>query len=197
MNHPGVIVAVETYLLRKGIITILNRIPGVSVKREFDSALALEKFIPSFERKLLIISDTLFSELEHELFKEGDLQDRTIILASVPAKGAEKGFPVIETSDSKTLILDKIQGVLDTLVPAQNNSDLFKLSPREKTIVRLVSLGYTNKQIAEELFLSVHTVITHRKNIGHKLGIKSVSGLTVYAIVNNIITIEELSSKPL
>ena len=71
-----------------------------------------------------------------------------------------------------------------------------ELTQREKTIVRQVSLGQTNKQIAEELFLSTHTVTTHRKNISSKLGIKSVSGLTVYAIVNNIITIEEVSLKP-
>ncbi len=77
-----------------------------------------------------------------------------------------------------------------------DEANTFSLSPRENTILRLVSLGYTNKEIAEELFLSAHTVITHRKNIVHKLGIKSVSALTVYAIVNNIITIEELSSKP-
>lgn len=71
-----------------------------------------------------------------------------------------------------------------------------ELTQREKTVVRQVSLGLTNKQIAEELFLSTHTVTTHRKNISSKLGIKSVSGLTVYAIVNNIITIEEVSLKP-
>ena len=56
--------------------------------------------------------------------------------------------------------------------------------------------GLTNQQIADSLFLSAHTVMTHRKNISSKLGIKSVSGLTVYAIVNNIITIEEVTSKP-
>jgi DNA-binding NarL/FixJ family response regulator len=71
-----------------------------------------------------------------------------------------------------------------------------ELSPRETTIVRLVSLGLTNRQIAESLYLSAHTVMTHRKNIISKLGIKSVSGLTIYAIVNNIITIEEVTSKP-
>jgi DNA-binding NarL/FixJ family response regulator len=57
-------------------------------------------------------------------------------------------------------------------------------------------MGLTNRQIADKLFLSAHTVMTHRKNISSKLGIKSVSGLTVYAIVNNIITIEEVTSKP-
>lgn len=197
MNRTGVIVAVESYLLRKGIIAVLNRIPGISVKREFDTATNLEVFLHTPGRFLLIISHSIFSELQHRLFQEGDLQDRCIILDNDPAGKMAKGFPFILAGDSKTVILGKIQDMLDSMAPSQNNPDLFILSPREKTIVRHVSLGYTNKQIAEELFLSVHTVITHRKNIAHKLGIKSVSGLTVYAIVNNIITIEELSSKPL
>ena len=71
-----------------------------------------------------------------------------------------------------------------------------ELTDREKEIVKMVSLGLTNREIAEHLFLSTHTVTTHRKNITKKLGIKSASGLTIYAIVNNIITIDEATSKP-
>ncbi len=66
------------------------------------------------------------------------------------------------------------------------------LSDREKTVVRCVSLGMTNKEIADSLFLSAHTVIAHRKNITKKLGIKTVSGLTVYAIINKLVKFEEI-----
>ncbi|MCD6201734.1 MAG: response regulator transcription factor [Bacteroidales bacterium] len=67
-----------------------------------------------------------------------------------------------------------------------------KLSEREKSILRFVALGYTNKEIAEKLFISMHTVITHRKNITRKLGIKTVSGLTVYAILNQLIDMNSM-----
>jgi DNA-binding NarL/FixJ family response regulator len=106
---------------------------------------------------------------------------------------AKEGIRTIDTSNSKEEILYKIQDLLEARPFNSGESEPDDLSPREKTILRLVSLGYTNKHIAEELFLSAHTVITHRKNISHKLGIKSVSALTVYAIVNNIITIEEVN----
>ncbi|MEJ2594882.1 MAG: LuxR C-terminal-related transcriptional regulator [bacterium] len=66
------------------------------------------------------------------------------------------------------------------------------LSSREQMIVREVVSGLTNQEIADKLFLSVHTVNTHRKNITNKLGIKTVSGLTVYALMNKIVDIHEI-----
>ena len=49
-----------------------------------------------------------------------------------------------------------------------------------------------NKEIADTLSISVNTVITHRRNITHKIGIRSIPGLTVYAILNNLIDISEV-----
>lgn len=196
MSRSGIIVAEESYLLRKGVVTILNRIPGLTVIREFESIPPLKQFIQSRKQDLLVISESLFEEAFELLSDAAGLQERTIILRQKPDWKGGDGFPNIHLEDSKEDIIQKIQALLDAQPEHAGKEHLFILTPREKTIVRLVSLGYTNKQIAEELFLSAHTVITHRKNIVHKLGIKSVSGLTVYAIVNNIITLEELSSKP-
>ncbi len=196
MNRTGIIVAVESYMLRKGMVTILNRIPGVTEIREFESVPPLEKFINTRKRDLMLISQSLFDLSYHLLFNEGDLQERTIIITLGSGGEPGSGLPTIDMGDSKEIITNKIRILMEAQPHSPDEPYLFNLSPREKTIVRLVSLAYTNKQIAEELFLSAHTVITHRKNIGHKLGIKSVSGLTVYAIVNNIITIEEVNSKP-
>lgn len=66
------------------------------------------------------------------------------------------------------------------------------LSEREKDIVRSVAKGLSNKEIADEHFISIHTVITHRRNISRKLAIHSSAGLTVYAILNKLVDIEEL-----
>jgi len=66
-----------------------------------------------------------------------------------------------------------------------------ELSNREIDVVREIALGSTNKEIADKLFLSAHTIITHRKNITKKLGIKTTSGLTIYAIINNLIDLEK------
>lgn len=67
------------------------------------------------------------------------------------------------------------------------------LSSREKDVLAELVCGLSNKEIADKLFISVNTVQTHRKNIVRKLDIHSVSGLTIYAIVNGIVQLEQLN----
>jgi DNA-binding CsgD family transcriptional regulator len=74
----------------------------------------------------------------------------------------------------------------------ENGWDSAGLSEREKEILVAVAKGMTNKAIADRYCISIHTVISHRKNITRKTGIKTVSGLTMYAIFNNLVTQEEL-----
>ena len=72
-------------------------------------------------------------------------------------------------------------------------SDSQTLTPREREIIICVVKGMTNKEIAGQLYLSTHTVITHRRNISKKLQIHSPSGLTIYAIMNKLV---ELGGHP-
>ena len=62
------------------------------------------------------------------------------------------------------------------------------LSAREIEVLILITKGLINKEIADKLNISLTTVISHRKNITEKLGIKSVSGLTIYAVMNGYIS---------
>ena len=67
------------------------------------------------------------------------------------------------------------------------------LSEREKDIIRGLVRGKSTKEIADELFISVHTVSTHRRNINSKLGIHSPAGLVIYALLNHIVDINEVA----
>ncbi len=62
-----------------------------------------------------------------------------------------------------------------------------KISSREVEIIRLIAKGHTTKEIADQLFLSTHTVVTHRKNIMRKLGINNTASLVIYAVQENIV----------
>ena len=66
------------------------------------------------------------------------------------------------------------------------------LSLREIEVLRLVAKGCINKEIADRLSISLTTVITHRKNITEKLGIKSVSGLTIYAVMQGLVAADSI-----
>lgn len=63
----------------------------------------------------------------------------------------------------------------------------YDLSERESEVLVLVAQGSSSKEIADKLNISIHTVNTHRKNITHKTGIKSVAGLAVYAMLHNLV----------
>ena len=66
------------------------------------------------------------------------------------------------------------------------------LSPREIEVLALVAQGFINKEIAEKLNISLTTVITHRKNITEKLDMRSVSALTIYAVMNGYVDIGKI-----
>lgn len=69
---------------------------------------------------------------------------------------------------------------------------LLQLTQREKEVVRCVAMGMANKEIANALCLSVHTVTTYRHSISVKLGIHSPSGLTIFAIINKLVDIDDI-----
>jgi len=102
---------------------------------------------------------------------------------------------VKETADGRKFFCGKI---LETINKANLNPDDLDanaltcdpvlLSERENEIIVLIAEGYTNDQIAEQLFLSKHTVNTHRKNILAKLGVKNTAGIVMYAVKTQLIS---------
>lgn len=202
MRISGFILVIDSFLLRKGMVSVLNRIQGVRILKEFSAA---DPFLPYLENHKVdfIIMDQPGFDRSVDLFiSSPQLLEKTILIHTSQKKGHSSKTSALEVHASIHLMEDqetlnnKIHSLLDHQSGSGMETRFMDLSPREITIVREVSMGLTNRQIAEKLFLSAHTVMTHRKNISSKLGIKSVSGLTIYAIVNNIITIEEVTSKP-
>ncbi len=80
------------------------------------------------------------------------------------------------------------------LPPAESNTTTATcdLSEREKEVIRMVAMGLSNKEIADKMFIAVNTVMTHRRNINRKIGIHAAAGLTIYAIVHGIISVDDV-----
>ena len=99
-----------------------------------------------------------------------------------------RGFDTtISIFDSPQQVVRKLRKALDATGSAQSQNDTYELSEREREILISVARGKTNKEIADRHNISIHTVISHRKNIARKTGIKTIAGLTVYALLNNMI----------
>ena len=102
------------------------------------------------------------------------------------------GRDVLKNYDAVVDIRDSRAVIIETLAQAspgesESGKSNYELTKRETAVLVQLAQGKTNKEIADALNVSVHTVISHRKNITHKTGIKSVAGLTVYAMLNNLI----------
>ena len=108
-------------------------------------------------------------------------KDKTVIVSSNLKNDAYISIDPSNSEENMATLIGKLFKESD----AENNGS--RLTQREISVLQLVAKGCLNKEIADQLNISVNTVLSHRKNITAKLGIKSVSGLSVYALMNGIV----------
>lgn len=103
----------------------------------------------------------------------------------------------INLFDAPTLICYKVNEILNSFLSDQQKDTDTELTKREIEVLQLITKGHSNKEIADQLFVSTHTIISHRKNISEKTGIKSASGMTMYAILKKIIDVGDINQDEL
>lgn len=113
-------------------------------------------------------------------------QAKTIVVCDNVASGIDRTTHLLCCNQSYEAITSQLDSIFDKNGNEPTDADGM-LSKRETEVLRLVASGLINKEIAEQLNISINTVLTHRKNITAKLGIKSASGLSFYALMNGII----------
>ena len=139
----------------------------------------LEKDIQDHTRIENNILLPLVEEMEDTLFYPEEHSKRTA------GKNALIGAETKSSTKSEPLKSERAKAIYQ--IP-QNIQKLEGLTSRELEVLQLVACGDINKQIADKLSISLHTVISHRKNITRKLQIKTVAGLTIYALLNGVIS---------
>ena len=133
------------------------------------------------EQNAQILVDALRSGITSYVKKDCSFPE---IIEAVKETGKGNKFfcgQILETINEANLDVDDID--IDAL-----SCDAVMISKRESEIIAEIALGLTNAQIAEKLYLSSHTVNTHRKNIMAKLGVKNTAGIVMYAVKTNIIS---------
>jgi DNA-binding CsgD family transcriptional regulator len=180
-------------MIARGLRLMIDEIKGYEVSAIIADSHYIERIVP-LHPDIIIVNPSLI-----DIKKRGELEDMSqrlpntlfaaLVYQYVDPEVLRYFKTTIEISDSREKIAVKLRQMLET---GEQPTESTELSDREKEILVAVAKGLTNKSIAEQYHLSIHTVITHRKNLTRKTGIKSVSGLTVYAILNNLIDIKDV-----
>lgn len=193
MYKTTFIIIEKSYLIRKGLISIIEKIPDTQVIQQFDNEDDL-KILINLESDFIIINPNLLNTNTLNIIKKIAKNIQLISLSekSIVLTKELEWTTQIYLDDTQNSILKKLNTLIGNRETKNVKSEVpEEISKREIDILKNIALGYSNKEIADKLFISTHTVVTHRKNITRKLGIKTVPGLTIYAILNKIIDIND------
>lgn len=189
-----ILIAIENIVQRKGLETLVREINAHKKILSVGNILSMDKVIRDQHPSLIFIHSAFTQHL-----RSHQLNEETVSIIRIIDKKPDQlindnpQFDILYLDDDEHVLTKNIKrniALCEKQVKPESIGS--NLSEREQDILREIALGKTNKEIADNLFISAHTVITHRKNITRKLGIKTVSGLTVYAILNKIIQMDEM-----
>ena len=198
MNHQPEIAIVEANTLTSlGLKTILERMIPMAVIRTFHSFGELTDDTPDMYAHYFISAQIY---VEHNAFFL-PRKRKTIVLAGDSHQFQLSGVPILNIYQAEEQLVKDIlklhqhahhDGYPVKDMPPTPPTTGHELSAREIEVLVLITTGLINKEIADKLNIGLTTVITHRKNITEKLGIKSVSGLTIYAVMNGYVEADRI-----
>lgn len=187
-------VADPSAVLRYGIVAVLRQSPAPDIDiLEIADMSQLSTLLARHQPDILIVNPaSLGFYTPQQLRTETGCERMRCIalqLTVVDSAMLNSYDEVLSIYDSVQTLREKILKPVDS---AQHEERQEPLSAREREIVVCIVKGMSNKQIADELCISTHTVITHRRNIVAKLQIHSPAGLTIYAIVNKLVNLSDI-----
>ena len=196
-SDKKIIIVEPSPIVSAGLASYFYDINQVSIVSQLDRIDRMEEKLAAYNPDILIINPLLIAYDTNEHFLKICRDFSNVIPVALVTSYVDAGIlkqfkDVIEINDSKQKVVTKIFNLLSDNKLTQDKPDSIDLSNRETDVLVALVKGLTNKEISDKLYISVHTVITHRKNIVRKTGIKSVSGLTVYALLNNLVDETEI-----
>jgi len=189
-----VIICEASEIIAIGLAEIIDGMAQFDVVARLDSPEHLSEKITATDANLLVIDPMLLGFQSKDYLSQLGKEHPNIIVVALVSSYLDHAMltpfsGVIEINDTKSKVISKMNEFAQS--EATKNDDV-ELSKRETDVLVAVAKGMMNKEIADQMNISIHTVISHRKNITRKTGIKSVSGLTVYALLNNLIDEKDL-----
>lgn len=192
-----IVVAETSVIVRSGLTAVLKRIPNLNAHPfEVSSPETLQNYIHLHTPDIVIINPTFGGWFDLQAFKtengKSGIKYIALVCSVIDNNALKEYDESIAICDDIDIITTKVNHLLHTEEEEEKDNEQETLSQREKEIITCVVKGMTNKAIADKLYLSIHTVITHRRNIARKLQIHSPAGLTIYAIVNKLVELQDI-----
>ena len=190
-----VIICESSEMIAIGLADIIDGLAQLDVVARLDSPECLSEKIVTAEANLLIINPALLGYQNKEFLLQLGKEHPNVCMIALVTSCLDHSLltpynGIIEINDTRAKIISKMNEFAESKT-SKNNDDV-ELSKRETDVLVAVAKGMMNKEIADQMNISIHTVISHRKNITRKTGIKSVSGLTVYALLKDLISEDDL-----
>ncbi|MDE5664730.1 MAG: LuxR C-terminal-related transcriptional regulator [Duncaniella sp.] len=193
MRHISIALMMPSAILASGLTSVIRRLSDVQCsiteiggENYFEE---LSKLHPS-----ILIVDPVNCPLQWDALKSSSSSPVKIIAVLVqqmPKESLKWFDDTISVYDTAATIMEPVRR---NAMTGEDDDRGKELSPREKEVIVGIVKGLSNKEIASEMNVSVNTVMTHRRNIAAKLHIHTPAGLTIYAIVSNLVKLEDIKS---
>lgn len=198
MKMSKLIIVEPSPIISAGLLRYLEDMTQLQVVSVLDNVDDLQDKMIVHNPDILIINPLTFGYMNSNYIRQINQNNPSTTCIALVTTYIDRNYlkffkELIELGDNKQKVLNKIINLINSSDDTINQNDSIDLSNREIDVLVCVAKGMTNKDISDILNISVHTVITHRKNIVRKTGIKSVSGLTVYALLNNLVEESEIN----
>ena len=191
-----IVLAESSVVIRNGLLSVLKRLSTLHIEVFEVGGPERLKDVVIWHKPDVLIVNPLFLGLFSlpQLRKEASNAN----MRCVALQWAISDAALLKHYDELISLYDSAEQISEKLTKMLGQAEEDKrheaLSQREKEVVACVAQGLTNKQIADKLCLSAHTVITHRRNITTKLDIRSTAGLIIYAIVNKLVDVADIKT---
>lgn len=187
-------IAETTSIIRYGVIAVLKKQTELHLTPiEIVSKTALTHCMKMHQPDILLVNPFFGGWFNIDDYKAEYPNVKFVALLSnmtnsEKLKSYDGEVTIFEEPEEIYKLITKLQKLPDD----KDENTTETLSTREREILIYVVKGLSNKEIADKLYLSVNTIITHRRNINRKLDIHTVAGLTIYAIVNKLVDLNEV-----
>ncbi len=187
----NILVVEPSVIIRRGLLSVLFDLQTQGIDlTELSDLSQLKEHIAHYMPDVVIVNPLHLGQLKPNDMRSAKTPTKFIALQNYVLSTAQ-----VNDFDAMISIGDTSEQIAEAIMKVSESAPSVKedeLSAREKEVVAAIAMGQSNKEIADNLCISTHTVMTHRKNIASKLRIHNSAGLTIYAIVNKLIDIGDV-----